>query len=175
MVQDERSPFANRATPPPRAGRESAGARLTKILHWTRGEHALAEAVAASGDLPRPFSALEAMESLAGLLAVTSDAHFEQARRLAPDAREGPVPLIAGARSLRFYLPVQPRTGFEVEATVIPEQGELVVIAVESRLTSGERVAKGELRFLLVPGAGEHAATSRAQQALREGLGYAGW
>lgn len=175
MTEDGRTPTPQRVAVARVREPVLASARLTKILHWSKGEHALAECVSPASDLPRPFTALEGMEALGGLLALTSVVHFDQARRLAPDAREDPVPLIAGARSLRFYLPVQPRGTFEVDATVIPEEGELVVITAEARLASGERVAKGELRFLLVPGAGEHAATSRAQKALRESLGFGAW
>lgn len=148
--------------------------KLLRVLHWARGEHALAHVEAAGGDLTRPLTALEGMESLAGLLATTSEAHAASVQRLAPETK-GAVPLLAAAKSLRFYLPIPPRATFEVEATVVPEGGELVVVQTEARLTSGERAAKGELRFLLVPGAGEHARAATTLAQLREGLGSFDW
>src|SRR5437763_16590600 len=97
-----------------------SGARLTRVLHWSRGVRALATAVAPDGTVGRPLTALEAMEMLAGLLASTADPQYDRAKRLAAESKGDPVALLAAARSLRFYLPIEPAQPFEIEATVVP-------------------------------------------------------
>jgi hypothetical protein len=145
------------------------------MLHWSRGARALATGVALDGPVGRALTALEAMEALGGLLAATADPQHERARRLAPDSRGDPVALLASARSLRFYLPIEPGQPFEVEATVIPDDGELALIQVEARRPNGERAARGELRFLIVPAVGEHLRDGQARDALRKDLGSVRW
>jgi hypothetical protein len=132
---------------------------------------AIAQGEAPAGGAPRALLALEAMEALASLLAITAEPQAERSRRLAPARTIEPVALLAAARTLRFYLPIEPGTTFEVEVTLIPEEGELVVAQCEARRPDGDRAARGELRFLLVPGAGEHAREARARDALRASLG----
>src|SRR4051812_26588370 len=113
--------------------------RLTKVLHWSRGQRALATGVAPEGSVGKALTALEAMESLGSLLAATADPQSERARRLAPENHLEPVGLLAAARSLRFYLPIEPGQPFEVEATVVPDEGELALVQVEARRPNGER------------------------------------
>ncbi|MEZ0229706.1 MAG: hotdog fold domain-containing protein, partial [Planctomycetota bacterium] len=98
-----------------------------------------------------------------------------RAKRLSPSNKEEPVALLAAARSLRFYLPIEPSHPFEVEATIVPDEGELALVQVEARRPNGERAARGELRFLVVPPVGEHAREGRARDALRKSLGPTSW
>jgi hypothetical protein len=149
--------------------------RLTKILHWSSGQRALATGVSAEGPVGRALTALEAMEALASLLAATADPQSERARRLASESKRDPVGLLAAARSLRFYLPIEPGQPLEVEATVVPDDGELVLVQVEARRPNGERAARGELRFLVVPAVGEHEREGKARDALRKSLGSVDW
>lgn len=148
---------------------------LTKILHWVRGERALASALAGRSSVPRPLAALEAAEKLAGLLASTSPNHAERVRRLAPQAKEDPIPLVAAARSLRFYLPLEAGDTFELEATLLADPGDLAVVHFEARLPTGERAATGELRYLLVPASGDHQREVAARAALKAHLDWKAW
>lgn len=152
-----------------------SGARLTKVLHWSRGQRALAAGVSADGPVGRALTSLEAMEALGGLLAATADPQAERAKRLAPDNKLDPVALLASARSLRFYLPIEPSQPFEVEATIVPDEGELALVQVEARRPNGERAARGELRFLIVPPVGEHTREGKARDALKKSLGPTAW
>ncbi len=152
-----------------------ADVKLTKVLHWSRGQRALAAGVAPDGPVGRALTALEAMEALGSLLAATADPQNERARRLSPDIKSEPVALLAAARSLRFYLPIEPGQPFEVDATVVPDEGELALVQVEARRPNGERAARGELRFLVVPAVGEHAREAKARDALRKSLGPTNW
>jgi hypothetical protein len=152
-----------------------AGARLTKVLHWSRSMRALAACMAPDGPVGRALTSLEAMEALGGLLAATADPQHDRARRLAPDAKGDPVALLAGARSLRFYLPIEPVQPFEVEATIVPDEGELALVQVEARRPNGERAARGELRFLVVPPVGEHLREGQARDALKKSLAPQSW
>jgi hypothetical protein len=150
-------------------------AKLTKVLHWSRGMRALATGVAPEGIAGKPLTGLEAMEMLGGLLAATAEPQFDRAKRLAPEAKGDPVALLAAARSLRFYLPIEPGQPFEVEATVVPDEGELALVQVEARRPNGERAARGELRFLIVPPIGEHLREAKARDALRKTLAPCDW
>lgn len=149
--------------------------RLIKILHWVRGERALATAISGRGPAPRPLAALEVAEKLAGLLASTSPLHAERVRRLAPKAKEDPIPLIAAARSLRFYLPLETGDTFELEATLLADPGDLSVVHFEARLPTGERAATGELRYLLVPASADHQREVEARAALKASLDWQAW
>jgi 3-hydroxymyristoyl/3-hydroxydecanoyl-(acyl carrier protein) dehydratase len=151
------------------------GVRLTKVLQWQRGVSALATGVAPEGPVGRALTALDAMDQLGGLLAATADPQAERARRLAPTARSSPVALLASARSLRFYLPIEPGQPFEVEATIVPDEGELALVQIEARRPNGERAARGELRFLIVPATGEHRKDGQARDALQKVLGPTAW
>lgn len=145
-------------------------ARLVEVIQWVPGMRAIAYAQAPSTPAPRPLTGLDAMEALAGLLAATAEPQADRARRLASDGSE-PVALLAAARSMRIYLPLEPGLRFEVEATLVPEEGELVVVQTEARREDGDRAARAELRFLLVPGTGEHAREARERDGLRASLG----
>jgi hypothetical protein len=149
--------------------------RLLEIVQWVRGLRALGRGVAEESDSPRALAALEAMEQLGGLVAATAQPQAERARRLAPDIAGEPVALLAAARALRFYLPLEPGTEFEIDATLVPEEGELAVVTCEVRRPNGDRVARGELRFLLVPGTGEHAREAKTRDKLRASLGVTNW
>jgi hypothetical protein len=150
-------------------------AYLTKILHWVRGERALATAfVRREPRVPYPLAGLEVAEQLSGLLASTSPAQTERVKRLVPSMTEEPIPLLAAARSLRFYLPLEPGETFEIEAVMLQDGGELASVHFEARLTSGERVATGELRYLLVPPT-DHEREVRARAELKARLAWDNW
>jgi len=149
--------------------------RMVKVLHWVRGERALATALTPRIDAPRPLAGLEVAEQLSGLLASTSAPHAERVKRLAPSVAEAPIPLLAAARSLRFYLPLEGGEAFELEANLLPDPGDLVVVHFEGRLPTGERALTGELRYLLVPATGDHTREVRAREALKMSLGFKGW
>ena len=148
---------------------------IERVVHYTRGVRALVQAKAPPGGGPKPLTALDGMEALARLLACTAEPQAERARRMAPSVAGDPVALLAAARALRFYLPVEPGGLYEVEATIVPDEGELAVVQVEARRENGERAARGELRYLLVPGAGEHVRDSKDRDAVRARLGPGPW
>ncbi|HZU98469.1 MAG TPA: hypothetical protein VFF73_17320 [Planctomycetota bacterium] len=150
-------------------------ARLTRVLHWTHGVRGLASGMAPQGGIARAIHAFEAMEALGGLVAATADPQYDRAKRLSPGTGGDPVALLAGARSLRFYLSLEPGQPFEVEATVVPDEGELALVQCEVRRANGERAARGELRFLVVPPVGEHLRDAHARDALRSSLGPTDW
>lgn len=152
-----------------------AGTRLVELVAWQPRSRAVARAIAADGPAPCALAAFESLELLGGLLAATAEPQAARARHMAPDLASDPVALLAASRSLRFYLPLEPGSAFEVEATLLPDAGELVVVQAEARCPNGDRSARGELRFLLVPGAGEHAREARARDAVRAGLAGGPW
>jgi hypothetical protein len=153
---------------------DDSGPKLTRLLRWAPGDSALGQANAIEGSSRRALVALEAFERLASLIAATGEPQSQTARRLSPDAKLDPVALLIAVRSARIYLAVESGALIEVECSLANEPGELVVVKGEVRNGAGERVAKAELQYLIVPAAGEHLREAQFREGLRAQLLGAG-
>jgi hypothetical protein len=149
---------------------DDTGPKLTRLVRWAPGDSALATATAGDGSSKRALVALEAFERLAALIAATAEPQSQEARRLAPDAKLGPVAILLAVRSGRIYLAVEPGASIEIECSLANEPGELVVVKGEVRNGGGERVAKAELQYVILPAAGEHLYEAQIRETIRARL-----
>jgi hypothetical protein len=142
-----------------------------RLVRWTPGDCIVARGQIEDGSHRRPLVALEAIERLAAVLASTAEPQLGLARRLMPEAPSEPVGLLTTVRSARVYLALESGSTIEVECTVAREpDAELVLVKGEARNGNGQRAAKAELQYLLVPGAGEHLRDAQLRDATRTKL-----
>jgi hypothetical protein len=149
---------------------EDGGPKILRLIRWTAGDTAVAQVQMVEGSATRPLVAIEAFERLAALLASTAVPQSDVARRLSPQAPAEPIALLTSVRAARIYLAIAPGSLVDIECQLSPEQAELVVAKGEVRASNGERAAKADLQFLIVPGTGEHLREAQQRDALRKRL-----